>query len=56
VPWLLLRVLAAQIMLFCENLKTLTQDMSFGMSLAAGALISAKNDLSTAANQCTELS
>lgn len=45
-----------QIMQFCENLKTLTQDMSFGMSLAGGALISAKNDLSAAANLCTELS
>lgn len=45
-----------QIMTFCENLKTLTDDMSFGLSLAAGALMDAKNDLSAAANLCTELS
>lgn len=43
-------------MTFCENLKTLTEDMSFGLSLAAGALVDAKNDLSAAANLCTELS
>lgn len=47
---------AVQIMAFCENLKTLTADMSFSLSLAAGALMDAKNDLSAAANLCTELS
>lgn len=45
-----------QVMAFCENLKTLTDDMSFSMALAAGALLDAKNDLSAAANLCTELS
>lgn len=45
-----------QIMTFSENLKTLTADMSFSVSLAAGALVDAKNDLSAAANLCTELS
>jgi len=43
-------------MSFCENLKTLTDDMSFSMASAAGALVDAKNDLSAAANLCTELS
>jgi hypothetical protein len=52
----LLLLLLLQIMSFCENLKTLTEDMSFSMSLAAGALVDAKNDLSAAANLCTELS
>lgn len=49
-------LLPLQIMTFCENLKTLTDDMSFRLSLAAGALVDAKNDLSAAANLCTELS
>jgi hypothetical protein len=53
---LLLLLLLLQIMTFCENLKTLTDDMSFSLSLAAGALVDAKNDLSAAANLCTELS
>lgn len=52
----LLLLLLLQIMTFCENLKTLTDDMSFSLSLAAGALVDAKNDLSAAANLCTELS
>jgi hypothetical protein len=55
-PCLLLACLLVQIMTFCENLKTLTDDMSFGLALAAGALMDAKNDLSAAANLCTELS
>jgi hypothetical protein len=49
-------LLLLQIMTFCENLKTLTDDMSFSLSLAEGALVDAKNDLSAAANLCTELS
>jgi hypothetical protein len=45
-----------QILAFCENFKTLTQEMSFSPSLAAGALIKTKNDLAAAANLITELS
>jgi hypothetical protein len=45
-----------QIMAFCENFKTLTQDMAFSPALAAGALMKTKNDLAAAANLITELS
>eukprot|EP00775_Hariotina_reticulata_P011628 gene11628-11772_t len=44
-----------QIVQFCENYKTLTEDMSFKAQLAAGALIKMKNDLAAAANFITEL-
>jgi hypothetical protein len=53
---LLLLLLLLQIMAFCENFKTLTQDMAFSPALAAGALIKSKNDLAAAANLITELS
>eukprot|EP00882_Tetradesmus_deserticola_P031660 GHRQ01035814.1.p3 GENE.GHRQ01035814.1~~GHRQ01035814.1.p3 ORF type:complete len:113 (+),score=37.03 GHRQ01035814.1:1599-1937(+) len=46
----------SQILVFCENLKTLTQEMSFSPALAAGALMKTKNDLAAAANLITELS
>ncbi|KAF8069411.1 hypothetical protein HT031_001526 [Scenedesmus sp. PABB004] len=45
-----------QIMAFCENFRTLTQEMSFSAALAAGALVKTKNDLAAAANLITELS
>jgi hypothetical protein len=52
--WRVLLVL--QIMAFCENFKTLTQDMAFSPALAGGALMKTKNDLAAAANLITELS
>lgn len=45
-----------QILAFCENFKTLTQEMAFSPALAAGALVKSKNDLAAAANLITELS
>ncbi|WIA10329.1 hypothetical protein OEZ85_010521 [Tetradesmus obliquus] len=46
----------SQILAFCENFKTLTQEMAFSPALAAGALVKSKNDLAAAANLITELS
>eukprot|EP00882_Tetradesmus_deserticola_P015895 GHRQ01016951.1.p1 GENE.GHRQ01016951.1~~GHRQ01016951.1.p1 ORF type:complete len:195 (+),score=50.41 GHRQ01016951.1:1078-1662(+) len=46
----------SQILAFCENFKTLMQEMSFSPALAAGALMKTKNDLAAAANLITELS
>lgn len=45
----------AQIKAFCDNYKTLTQEMSFDTALAAGALVKAKNDVAAAVNLLAEL-
>jgi hypothetical protein len=48
--------LVSQIVAFCERYMTLTREMAFPPSLAAGALLRSCNDLAAAANLITELS
>lgn len=48
--------LFSQIVAFCERYMTLTREMAFPPSLAAGALLRSCNDLAAAANLITELS
>eukprot|EP00879_Flechtneria_rotunda_P003634 GHRR01003871.1.p1 GENE.GHRR01003871.1~~GHRR01003871.1.p1 ORF type:complete len:195 (+),score=36.16 GHRR01003871.1:971-1555(+) len=45
----------SQVMEFCKNFKTLTEDMSFSTIMAAGVLTKSQNDLAAAANLITEV-